>query len=232
MVKNHLKRLNVPTSWVIKKKSNVFITRPKPCGHVTDHCMPINVILRDMLKIGKTTKEIKHILFNNDVLVNGKKRDDVKFAMGFMDVLDIKILNEAYRLIINHKNKLVTIKVDEKEKNILLLKVKNKTLLKGGNLQVNFTDGSNLLVEKDEFKVNDVVVFDFVKKKVQQILKLEKGCLIYIVGGRYVGGVVKLESIKDNEIVFRTDDNEVFTTSLRYAFVVGKDKPVINLNQE
>jgi small subunit ribosomal protein S4e len=228
MVKNHLKRLNVPNSWAIKKKSNVFVTRPMSGGHVLDNCISLNVALRDLLKVGKTSKEIKHILYNNDILVNGKRRTDIKFAVGFMDLLEIKSLKETYRFLLNHKGKLTPIKVQATENNLLLLKVKDKTLIKGGKLQVNFTDGSNLLVEKDDSKVNDVVAYDM-QKKTMQTLKLEKGSQIFVTGGRYVGRIVTLESIKDKEMVFKLNDGDVFRTSLDYAFVVGKDKPLITI---
>ena len=43
--------------------------------------------------------------------------------------------------------------------------------------------------------------------------------------------IVTLESIKDKEMVFKLDDGDVFRTSLNYAFVVGKDKPLITLTE-
>ncbi|MBT4823721.1 30S ribosomal protein S4e [Candidatus Woesearchaeota archaeon] len=229
MVKNHLKRLSVPKSWVIKRKKNVFVTRPMPGGQEMSFCLPLNVVLRDFIKIGKTTKEIKHILNHNDVLINGKRRTDVKTAFGFMDVLNINKLNESYRLLINSGGKLIATKIVDAEKNILLLKVLGKTKLKGGKIQINFTNGINLIVEKDDFKTQCVVVYDFVKKKISEIFNLEKGNAVYLTGGRYAGTVAKIESIKDKVLIFRTQDNEMFRTSAKYAFVVGKDKPVIKL---
>ena len=128
MVKNHLKRLNVPRSWAITKKSNTFVTRPESSGHVIDNCISLNVVLRDLLKIGKISKEIKHILHNNDVLVNGKRKKDIKSSIGFMDLLEIKQLKETYRILLDRKGKLKPFKVSSQDNN-LLLKVKNKSLI-------------------------------------------------------------------------------------------------------
>ena len=230
MVKNHLKKLNVPKTWAIKRKENTFISRPLSCGQKMQYCLPLNVVLRDMLKIGKTTKEIKHLLNSNDILINGRKILNTKFALGIMDVLEIKQLNEAHRLLINKKGKLALIKISDKEKHLLPLKLKNKTKIKGGKLQINFTNGLNLLVEKDEFKVQGVIIYDFVTKKVLDNITLSKGNTVYLTGGKYVGSVVKIEGTNENTLIFKDASGEVFKTSLKYAFLVGKDKPLINVS--
>ncbi|MFH1439898.1 MAG: hypothetical protein ABIG89_04995 [Candidatus Woesearchaeota archaeon] len=234
MVKNHLKRLNCPKTWAIEKKQNTFITRPMTTGQRLEFCLPLSTVLRDILKIGKNLNEIKHIINNNDVLVNGKKIIDVKYALGFLDVLDIKALNESYRLIIGNNGKLKLVTIDDKEKNILLLKIINKTIMKGGKLQINFSNGMNLLIDDVKSvpcKIDDVVVYDFMNKKILDVLAFENNASVYFVGGKFIGSVVKVESIKkkENIIVFRTLSNDVLQTSLDYAYLIGKDKPLIKI---
>ena len=36
-MKNHLKRIASPRTWLINRKSNTFITRPKPGAHSFEH---------------------------------------------------------------------------------------------------------------------------------------------------------------------------------------------------
>ena len=64
MAKNHITRLNAPTTWPIKKKGITWIVRPYPCGHKLEYCIPISVVLRTMTNHAKTMKEVKMILNN------------------------------------------------------------------------------------------------------------------------------------------------------------------------
>ena len=62
MVKRHLSRLTAPKSWPIKRKSTKWITRPHPGPHTLKNCMSLNIVLKNILKYAKTTKEVKKIL--------------------------------------------------------------------------------------------------------------------------------------------------------------------------
>lgn len=230
MGKNHLMRLNSPNTWAVERKENQFIARPITTGQKTKYCLPLIIVLRDMLKVGKTAKEIKYILNNNDLLINGEKRKEIKYPMGIFDVIDIKSLKESYRLMLNKRGKLILVKVSGNEANLVLLKISKKTAIKGGKLQLSFTNGTTMLSEKvsdKQIKVNDVVVYDFVNHKAIDVLKLEKGNTIYLTGGQHVSSVVKIESVKDNQIVFKTTTNETFVTLLDYAFLIGKESSLI-----
>ncbi|MBI4453157.1 hypothetical protein HY636_00775 [Candidatus Woesearchaeota archaeon] len=230
MVKLHLMRLNSPNTWAVERKEKQFIVRPMTTGQKIKYCLPLNIVLRDMLKVGKTTNEIKYILNNNDILINGKKRKEIKYPLGLFDVLDIKSLKESYRLLLDKKGKLMLVKISGGEANLVLLKISKKSHIKGGKLQLSFTNGTTMLSEKvsdKQIKVNDVVVYDFVNHKVIDVLKLEKGNTIYLTGGQHVGSVVKIEGVKNNQIVFKTAANETFVTLLNYAFLIGKESSLI-----
>lgn len=234
MGKNHLMRLNSPNTWAVERKENQFIARPITTGQKTKYCLPLIIVLRDMLKVGKTAKEIKYILNNNDLLINGEKRKEIKYPVGIFDVIDIKSLKESYRLMLNKRGKLILVKVSGNEANLVLLKISKKTAIKGGKLQLSFTNGTTMLSNKisdkagdNQLKVNDVVVYDFVNHKAIDVLKLEKGNTIYLTGGQHVGSVVKIEGVKDNQIIFKTTTNETFVTLLDYAFLIGRESPLI-----
>ena len=59
-----LKRLNAPKSWPVPRKSNVWVTSPNPGPHSLDGCMPLSVVLRDMLKVVDTAAEAKKVLWH------------------------------------------------------------------------------------------------------------------------------------------------------------------------
>ena len=47
MVKNHLKRLNMPKSWQIKRKIIRWVTRPSPGAHNLDFGISLNTLLKE-----------------------------------------------------------------------------------------------------------------------------------------------------------------------------------------
>ena len=75
-------------------------------------------------------------------------------------------LFHQYRLVFDKSGKLNVIEIDAKEKNLKPSKIIGKTTLRKSKTQLNLNDGSNLLVDKDEFKLNDTVLVDIDKKKI------------------------------------------------------------------
>ena len=93
MVKRHLSRLNAPKSWPIKRKGIKFIRKPSPGAHTLRQCISLSLVIQNMLKYAKTSKEIKKILHERKILVNGKVKRDSAFAVGIMDVLKAQLDN-------------------------------------------------------------------------------------------------------------------------------------------
>lgn len=225
-MKNHLKRISMPKSWIAEeKKGLVWITRPKPGAHSFNMGVPLVVVLRDMIKYAKNTREVRNILFYKDVLVDGKKRRDHKFIVGFMDVISIPELKENYRMILDKKGKINIIKIDDSK--IKLCKIVGKSHVKK-KVQLNLFDGKNILVDKDVYKVNETVVLELPEQKIKEQLKFEKGASIYLIGGKRIGQVGSVADIKDNVVSIKTKESS-FNVSKEHCFVIGKEKPVIKL---
>ena len=105
-MKKHLKRLAAAKTWPIMRKTSKFITRPRPGGHSHEMSMPLNVVIRDMLKYCETAKEAKAIVKNKTLLIDGKRTTDERRPLGIMDTLSIPETKEAYRMLVNTKGKL------------------------------------------------------------------------------------------------------------------------------
>ena len=69
-MKRHLKRPEIPKTWLVKRRGIDFITRPNPGPHSYSLGLPMIVVLRDILGIAKNLKEVKFILYNNEILVD------------------------------------------------------------------------------------------------------------------------------------------------------------------
>jgi len=227
-MKAHLKRLAIPKTWDIKRKTTTFIMRPQPSGQGLNMSMPIQIVLRDMLKVAKTAKEVRYILNHKEIFVNGTRRKDPKIPVGLMDVLEIPDLKKSYRLLLSTRGKLIAVEIDDSEKSIKPCKILNKTHIKGGKIQLNFTDGGNLLIDKDAYKTDDVVLLDFKNKKITQHLKFEIKASAFLIGGSRIGYQCSVKEIKGDKVILNNKDGE-FETSKKYVFVVGTDKPMIKL---
>jgi len=234
MTKGHLLRLNSPKAWPVKRKGITWIARPRSGPHTLHSAMPLSVLMRDSIKCAKTLKEVKTILNNKGVLVNGVAVKDSKLPVGLFDIIAIPKIDEYYRMVLNHNAYLNLKKVDKKEANLTLLKIKNKTMLKNKKVQLNFTNGYNLLVDKDVYKSGDTLLFDVEKKQIKDHLKFDKGALVYITAGKKASTLGTFDSLhvfkglsKDN-IIIKTKEAK-FETKKAYAYVVGKTKPVITL---
>ena len=229
MTKLHLKRLNAPITWNIKKKENAFIMRPNASGHKMINAMPLSVLFKDILNLAKTTKEVKDIVNNKEIIVDGKRRKNVAYAVGLMDVVECVDINKVFRLLINKKGKLIAQEIDSKEKDLKPLKIINKTVVKKGKMQLNCSDGRNIFVEKNDYKTNDVIVVNIKENKITDHLKCVKGNYVYIIGGKYVGKQGVVETVDSESVAFKTKNGEFIETAKRYMFIIGKEKPCIKL---
>jgi len=223
----HLKRLFAPKTWKIKRKGIVYISKPSAGPHARDLCMPLNVILRDILKIATTTREVKYLLFNRQVMVDGVKKKDYRFPVGLFDVLSLPEVKQQYRITLADDGMLHAMPIKDKEASIKLCKIIGKTAVKG-KVQLNLNDGRNMIVEKDSYKVGDGIVITIGEKcQIKDHIKLDKGALIFLMGGKHKGHIGTVEDIADKRIIYRTKDGNVSESLKHYAFPVGKEKPLI-----
>ena len=220
MVKNHLSRLTSPVSWPNSRKGVKFILRPDAGAHSLRESMSLDLVLRSLLKYVRTAKEVRKVLHESNVVVNGKVRRDPSIPIGVMDVISVPKLKKSYRVSFTTKGKFSLVELDEKEAGVRSARILDKTLLKKGIMQVNFSDGSNIRVEKDSYKVGDTLLLSLTDGKVMEHLPLKEGAKLFITGGSQVGRVALLESIKDRQIMIKIGE-ESFETALRFAFVVG-----------
>ena len=189
----HMKRHKTPKNWPIPRKGTKFVVRP---NFGNEKGMPILIILRDVLKIAKTRKEAKKALHAKNVLVNGKIIKDEKNPAMLFDVITIIPSKKNYRLELseNGKFKLEEIKTNEADKKVA--KIIGKKTLKGKKMQLNLSDGRNLLSDI-KCKVNDSVLIDLKSKKISKCLELKEKANVAVIAGKHSGEFGKIESIDE-----------------------------------
>ena len=227
MVKNHLKTISAPKTWPVKRKEKIWVTKPNSGPHALQNSLSLNFVLKNFLKLAKTTKEVKYILQTHEILVDGVKRKDPKFNIGLMDTLFISPLKKNYRLLFNKYGKIDFIEISEEESKIKILSILGKHCIKG-KFQLNLFDGRNILTDKNEYKIRDSLLLELPSQKILKTLPLKKGSYIFIVGGKNLGAYGKIEEIQDKHLIFKHGSKFVKTLK-KYGFVIGEDKPEITL---
>lgn len=229
MTKKHLKRLNAPKTWDIERKKNKYIRRPNPGAHCFNNGLPLSVVLRDILGVANTEREIRNVLNKSEIFIDCLRRKDPKFIVGLMDIVSIPSLNENFRVIFNSKGKIDAIKIDDRESKLKICKINGKKMHKKG-LQINLLDGRNIIIDKKDCKVGDSVLIELPSQNIKEIIKIDRGALAILIGGKNIGTITHIEEIKEDVIKCRTKDT-VFETAKKYAFVVGKEKPLIKISE-
>jgi small subunit ribosomal protein S4e len=225
-----MKRQTAPSTWKINRKGTKFVVRPNP-GKSFKLSMPLSLIFKNILKICKTTKEVKSILQDKEVLVNGTRRKDHRFPVGIMDVISLPVSNENFRVLLNKKGKLVLIKIDKENAKLLLGKILGKKKLRKGLIQINFFEGRNyLLKKKSTYKIGDTLVFQIPDQKIMDHIEFNKNNMVLLTGGKHIGEYGTIQRIEKGMIEIKNSSGNKILTSKEHAFLIGKDKPLIKLN--
>lgn len=227
-MKGHLKKLNAPKTWNLSRKDKKWVTRPRPGPHTIEYSMALNNVLRDYLNLAESAREVKFILAYKDVFVDGKKKNDFKQQMGFMDILSIPSLKKYFRGSIDSKGRLEFITIDEKESHLKIVNVKNILMVKEGKKQVTLSDGRNILTDKKEYSIGDSLLITVPKQEIKEHIKMVPGAMILLMKGKHAGLITPIEKIETKKIFFKVG-NVLHETNKSYALVVGKEAPLIKV---
>lgn len=227
-MKNHLKRIASPRTWFVDRKANTFIVRPNPGAHSLENGLPLGVLLRDNLAVASTMGEVKKLLNNKEVLVDGKRRKDHSFMVGLFDVLSVPELKKYYRLTLDRKGRLQLVEISAHESSLKLGKVVGKTVVKNGKMQFNLHDGRNVLADV-KANVGDTFVVTLPQASIKKVLPLKKGAKVFLTKGKHAGNIGLLKEIKGDEATYSVDNIDI-ETAKGYLFVVGENDAEIKLS--
>lgn len=231
---NEMKRLTAPRSWPVKRKASHWITKPSPGAHAVEDSIPVNVVLRDMLHICRTGAEVRAVIFEKGIMVDGKIVTSAKQGVGLMDVVTLPKSGAAYRMVMDRRGKLQLVQIPKEKTAWKLCCIEDKTVLSGGKVQLNLHDGRNILVEKDGYKTGDVLKIAVPDQKVMEHYSLSKGSLALITSGSNVGETAVIDEYvitrlaSENLVKFKDGTSTVKSN----VFVIGAKVPEIELPEE
>ncbi|MBI3034523.1 30S ribosomal protein S4e [Candidatus Woesearchaeota archaeon] len=230
-MKKHMKRLAAPKSWRVARKTAKFVTRPLPGSHKKERGMPLNIIIRDILKMAGTAKEAKAIIKGREMFVDGKRVKEEKYLVGLMDTLSIPETGDSYRMVIDARGKLSLIRIPAAESGLKICRIDRKTTIKNGVIQVGLHDGRVMLAEKkDAYRTGDSILMKLPGQEMVESIPLEKKSLVYLVGGKHTGSVGMVEDIRGKTLAIKIG-GEVVETMRKFAFAIGKEKPEVSIKE-
>jgi len=242
--RRHLKRKPAPKFWPIPRKEFVWTVKPKPGPHPVSRCVPLTLIIRDVLGLAKTRKEAKAIISQEKIMVDGKVQREELFPTGLMDVVSIPETEKAYRVLPSEKG-LILHSVGKDEAGFKLCRIENKSIVADGHVQLNLHDGRNLLIrvkdpknpEEDVYQTLDTLKIRIPDQEVVEHMKLAEGAPAMIVEGKNIGRHGKIVTIerglgqkrRNSLITIEDKAGNRFQTILDYVFVIGDTEPCISL---
>merc|ERR1712060_1030617 len=180
-------------------------------------------------------REVKMIVMQRLIKVDGKVRIDTFYPAGFMDVVAIEKTKENFRLLYDTKWRFVLHKIVKEEASYKLCRVKKVRKGTKGIPYCVTHDGRTLRYPDPDVKVNDTVRIDVATGKILDYAKFETGNTVMISSGNNIGRVGTITHRERHpgsfEIIHCKDSvGHSFSTRLQNVFVIGKgSKPWISL---
>ncbi len=227
-MKNHLKQITMPRTWALPRRQKVFTTRPHPSGHPLKNGLALGTLIRDLLQLAETMDEVKKILNNKEVLIDGKRRKDHRFFVGLFDTVSIPILKKQFRVVLDNNGHLALASITTEEAALKLGKIVGKSTLKSGLTQYHLHDGRNIIASQSS-AVGDSLLITVPDQKIQKILPCKPGAFIFIDDGKNAGKLGVLKNITGRESTYTTLFGDIETVA-RHLFVVGEKEPMLTVS--
>lgn len=192
------KRTQIIRSIPLARKGTKYVVRA--ADHIREG-VPVSIAIRDMLKLARTSKEVKKIVNSKSLKLNGKEIKDIKECIKMFNILEA---DKKYVLKVLTSGRFY---FEETKDNHRLAKIINKKVLPGGKMQLNLHDGSNL-ISKEKVNVGDSLRLT-IDGKMEKIITLEKGKEIFVISGRSIGKIGKIKSVEGNHVRVEFEDKEV-----------------------
>jgi small subunit ribosomal protein S4e len=218
----HINTLSAPLYFGVHKKESKYVAKPNPGRFNLENSVPLSFIIKK-IRGNEIARNIRKIIKSGIVLVNNKKITDLKYPIGFGDIIAID--KDVYKIDVEKHGRIDIKKIDKPDYNNMLYKVINKYKIKNGKIVVRLHDGS-IIKADNNVKVNDSVLIDQ-NKNIKNILPLKEGAKCYVTSGIHVSKEGIIKEIKAGSIkskasaIIETPNNEKFETLIKNIIVMG-----------
>ena len=175
--------------------------------------IPVVVAVREMLKLARTKKEVKKMINQKLLKINGKEVKEVRDSIRLFNIFSA---DKDYVLTLKTSGRFTLEETKHAKERIC--KLINKKLISGGKIQLNFHDGTNIITDK-KINIHDTVLLDF-SLKITGHIPFEKGKSCFVTSGKYVGQKGKIESVEDGKAKIKLENNDLSVTLEKQMVVV------------
>lgn len=189
----YLKRQGIEKFWSIPRKGTKYLTH---VSHNQGHSIPLVVVLRDILKLVGTKKQLKKIINEKQVKINQKEVREINYPIGLFDVISLFAIKKNYRVTLSKEKKMIFEEVSDKEAKTKIFKILDKKLLPNKKIQLNLMHGKNILT-KEKVNVGDSLLINLEDNKVEKIIVMEKGADAFVNKGKHAGRTGKITEIME-----------------------------------
>lgn len=196
----HQKRTSTSRRLPIPRKGTKYVARAG--SHLKDG-LPVVIAVRDVLKLAKNSREVRNLVRNKLIKVNGKEVKKIRETVRLMNIIEC---GKKYKLSVLPTGKF---SLEETKEDFRLCKVTGRKLLRGNKIQLNMHDGTNVISE-DKIRVGDSIELGF-DGKIKKAIPLEKGKEFFVISGKSIGLTGKIQDVdgKKVRVKFRDIDKEV-----------------------
>ena len=218
--KNHVKSLNAPMFYMVRRKETKYIAKPSPGRHTLESSIPLRSFVK-MAGLARTNAEVERMMNAESLKVNGKRVSDDKYPVGINDAIWAEGIGKYYRRTVDTKGHISYDEIGKDDASTRFCKVVNKYIGGNGKLMVTLNDGTTIEAPEG-VKVKDSLLIGKGKPKVY---KFEEGSKCFVMDGVHVGvsGMIKSINMKDKSIksvTVKSGDAE-FETLAKNVMVLG-----------
>ncbi len=194
----HLTRAETTRKIPIVRKGTQYTARA--LSH-QDSGVPVVIAVRDMLKIARTASEVKAMIKQKLLAINGRKVRDYREPILLYSILEA---GDMYRLTLLPTGRFSFEKTKDTGR---IAKVIGKKMLKNKIIQINLHDDTNVL-SKENISLGDSLELGL-DNKVKRVIKLEKGKKALIITGKSIGLIGTVKNIEGRSVYIELNGREV-----------------------
>ena len=193
----HQTRAQTTKKIPIPRKGTKYVARA--LSHRTNS-IPVVIAVRDMLKFARTSKEVKEMVKQKLLKINGRDVQDIKESIKLLNIFQA---GKSYILTLTKTGKF---SLEETRLKDRICRIINKKMLSKGKVQLNLHDGSNI-ISNEKVTVGDTLYLDL-QNKITKHVPLEKSKECIITSGKYIGHKGKIDSVKNKIVILKLNEKE------------------------
>lgn len=191
----HQTRQAAITKLPIPRKGTKYVARA--ASHLRN-AVPVVIAVRDMLKLAHTAHEVKHLIKQKMLKLNGRLVRDSHESIKLFNQFEA---DKTYLLSLLPTGRFGFKELTKPED--YLHKVIGKKMVNDGKIQFNLHDGTNLM-SKDKIAIGDSLYLN-AGGHITGHVPLEKGREVFIIAGKHLGTMGTVTKLNDNHVTVQME---------------------------